>query len=225
MMNIVMLSILSVILALGTWLYLLYIGNGKDEETKVTWKELFKSRKAVHIYAAVMAVVLLSTVVVLCSVYKTNTIIWNVKMITILACIFCVAYVDYHEYIIPNKVILAGIIIRMMIWLFEFIVSPNTFFIIFKGDVIAAVIIVVFFLVCSFVIKEGIGMGDVKLMGLMALYHGLAGILSSIFFSMIAAFVGALFLLITHKKTKKDSIPFAPAILVGSVLAVVMTGL
>ena len=139
--------------------------------------------------------------------------------------IFPAAFIDYKEHIIPNKIIGSAILLRIVIWIIEAFIDVEKFLSVLKGDIIASVIIVVFFFLCSLIVKNGIGMGDVKLMGIMALYQGLTGIMSSLFFSMLVAFVEAIVLLITHKKNRKDAIAFAPAVLVGTILAVAMAGL
>lgn len=224
-MNIVILSGISIVLTISTWIYLL-IQYTESEKRKV--REIFKSIKkslSVNIYSACMVLILIVLSVVLESLYKSNILTWNIKLIVLAGLMFPAAYIDYKEHIIPNLIIIVGIIIRMVIWLVEFFTNTSRFWIILKGDIIACVIVIAFFLICSFIVKNGIGMGDIKLMGLMALYQGMTGIMSSLFFSMLIAFIIAIVLLIVHRKTRKDTIPFAPSVLLGTICAIAMTGL
>ena len=77
----------------------------------------------------------------------------------------------------------------------------------------------------SLLIKGAIGMGDVKLFSVMALYLGLEGIWPAIFCSLIVSFFVAVFSLVTKRAKRKDNIPFAPAILIGTYLSVFLTGI
>ena len=56
-------------------------------------------------------------------------------------------------------------------------------------------------------------------------YHGLTGVFSQLFFSLLVAFILSIYLLIKKVKKGKDSIAFAPAMLVGCVIATILTGL
>lgn len=224
-MNIFILSIVSLLLAIGVWIYLHIISIDKENKTFNGFIVAVKAGRAVNIYSMIVLIVLLVLGIELELVYKNNLLTWNIKMLVLTGLIFPAAFIDYKEHIIPNKIIIIGILLRIVIWLVEVFNNPEKFFAIFKGDIIACVMIVAFFFICSLIVKNGIGMGDVKLMGMMALYQGLTGIMSSLFFSMLVAFFEALVLLITHKKNRKDTIAFAPAVLAGTIAAVAMTGL
>lgn len=224
-MNIFILSIVSLLLAIGVWIYLHIISIDKENKTFNGFIAAVKAGRAVNIYSMIVLIVLLVLGIELELVYKNNLLTWNIKMLVLTGLIFPAAFIDYKEHIIPNKIIIMGILLRIVIWLVEVFNNPEKFFAIFKGDIIACVMVVAFFFICSLIVKNGIGMGDVKLMGMMALYQGLTGIMSSLFFSMLVAFFEALVLLITHKKNRKDAIAFAPAVLAGTIAAVAMTGL
>ena len=66
--------------------------------------------------------------------------------------------------------------------------------------------------------SKGIGMGDIKLFGLMALYTGAFFVYSVLFVSvLLGAIIGIVMLLCFHKG-KKTTIPFAPLILIGYIV-------
>ena len=84
------------------------------------------------------------------------------------------------------------------------------------------------FVVCMFfllMMKNSIGMGDIKLFMVMGLYLGLYSMIDAIMSSLVLAFICAVVLLLTRKKGKKDSLPFAPAVLAGTYLSVFLTGI
>lgn len=224
-MNIFILMVVAVLLTIGSWCYLHIVNIEKENRNLSGIINAVKADKFINIYSIITLVILVGLGIELELIYKNNLLIWNIKLLVLTGIIFPAAFIDYKEHIIPNKIIGSAILLRIVIWIIEAFIDVERFLAVLKGDIIASVIIVVFFFLCSLIVKNGIGMGDVKLMGIMALYQGLTGIMSSLFFSMLVAFVEAIVLLITHKKNRKDAIAFAPAVLVGTILAVAMTGL
>lgn len=224
-MNIFILMVVAVLVTIGSWCYLHIVNIEKENRNLSGIINAVKADKFINIYSIITLVILVGLGIELELIYKNNLLTWNIKLLVLTGIIFPAAFIDYKEHIIPNKIIGSAILLRIVIWIIEAFIDVEKFLSVLKGDIIASVIIVVFFFLCSLIVKNGIGMGDVKLMGIMALYQGLTGIMSSLFFSMLVAFVEAIVLLITHKKNRKDAIAFAPAVLVGTILAVAMTGL
>ena len=74
-------------------------------------------------------------------------------------------------------------------------------------------------------IKNGIGFGDMKLFIVMGLMLGLDGIWGAVFLALIVSFLIAAFALITKKKTRKDAIPFGPALVIGTYLSICLSGM
>ena len=208
-MNIFILMVVAVLLTIGSWCYLHIVNIEKENRNLSGIINAVKDDKFINIYSIITLVVLVGLGIELELIYKNNLLIWNIKLLVLTGIIFPAAFIDYKEHIIPNKIIGSAILLRIVIWIIEAFIDVERFLSVLKGDIIASVIIVVFFFLCSLIVKNGIGMGDVKLMGIMALYQGLTGIMSSLFFSMLVAFVEAIVLLITHKKNRKDAIASA----------------
>ena len=78
---------------------------------------------------------------------------------------------------------------------------------------------------CTLLMKNSVGAGDMKLFVVMGLLLGMHGIWGAIFASLIVSFVVAIVLLVSKKKTRKDAIPFGPALVVGTFLSVFLTGM
>ena len=93
------------------------------------------------------------------------------------------------------------------------------------SDFLACLIVVALFLIGVVIVKSGLGMGDIKLLLVMCLFQGFYGAVSSVFCSLLVAFFISIIALITKKKTRKDTLPFAPAILAGTYLSVFLTGM
>lgn len=176
-------------------------------------------------FLIVMLLSLCGMAVALETIYTENTLVTNAKLLTLLAILFAAASVDARQQIIPNMLVLAGLALRVVFWCLELVTVPDQFLDIIKDDLLACLLVLVFWVVGVLLIKGGIGMGDIKLMLVMCLYQGFAGVVSSLFCSLFAAFVYAIVVLIMRRKTRKDSVAFAPSILLGTLLSVYLTGM
>ena len=107
----------------------------------------------------------------------------------------------------------------------ELVTMKKEFFSTFKECMLSCLAIGVFLIIVHFVFKNSIGMGDIKLLMVMALYEGFFGSFCAIFFSMIIVCILGIALMIAKKKGRKDVLPFAPAVLVGTCLSIIMTGI
>lgn len=176
-------------------------------------------------FLIVMFLALCAVAVVLARIYPSNSLIDNGKLLVLLALLFVAASVDARQRIIPNAVVLAGLALRAVFWIMELVTAPSSFWNIMKNDLLACLLVVAFFVVGVLLVKGGIGMGDIKLMLVMCLFQGFYGVVSSLFCSLFVAFVYAIVVLLARKKTRKDSVAFAPAILLGTILSIVLTGM
>ena len=85
--------------------------------------------------------------------------------------------------------------------------------------VLGALIISLFFLFLIFITKgRGMGFGDVKLGFLIGLINGFPFGIFSIFLGFVIGAVYSLLLMAVKKKTMKDTIPFGPFLIIGSVV-------
>ena len=177
------------------------------------------------VFLIVMLLSLCAISVSLELIFVSNTLIDNAKLLALLAILFVAANVDARHRIIPNVLVLTGLVLRIVFWLIELFTSPSTFWGIMKNDLLACLLVVAFFIVGVLLVKGGIGMGDIKLMLVMCLFQGFYGVVSSLFCSLFVAFIYAIIVLLFKKKSKKDSVAFAPAILLGTVISVFLTGI
>lgn len=188
-------------------------------------KEEGINKKHLLTYLGIMEVFLIIFCIILHIQYSNYQYIHILKMVCLVSFIVPLAWKDYNERIIPNKIILVMLIFRMIYLIPEFYVYQNKFFDILKDNVLAFIFIGAFLILVQLLFKNSIGMGDIKLMIIMAFYQGFSGVFSSIFFSMIMICIFGIILLILKKKTRKDTLPFAPAILIGSYVSILMTGM
>lgn len=192
-------------------------------ETGLEREDIWSSReKGILIAGAVMV---LELSVWLAVEYPSNLIVDNIRLITLVSLILPCAITDYRDMIIPNMVILAGLGLRVILYLAELMLYSNGMFAILTNDLIGAGAILIFCLIGRMLVRDGLGMGDVKLLLILALFQGFTDMVSSLFFSLFIIFVAAIVLMITGKKTKKDTMPFAPAIFLGTWISIFMTGM
>lgn len=88
-----------------------------------------------------------------------------------------------------------------------------------NAAIAAAVLLLVRFVYRAARKREGIGMGDVKLLAMMAAYLGLPLTLFAFFLAAVSAAVHALVLLGRRKVTKTDPIAFGSFLAVGGIVA------
>lgn len=157
--------------------------------------------------------------------FPSDTYIHQIKMQFLIAVLFALAFVDYRYKIIPNKVLLICLLIRIFFLVGEFIFEKNMFFDILKSIGIGIVVFGVFLFICCLITKGGIGMGDIKLLMIMVLFQGFTSCLASVFVSMLICFIVSLILIILKKKKMKDTLPLVPSILIGTYISIAITGM
>ncbi|MDY4112429.1 MAG: prepilin peptidase [Roseburia sp.] len=150
--------------------------------------------------------------------------IYAVKRLCVIGLLWPIAESDYQEMRIPNKVILIGLLIRLLILVAEGVFYGISVWGTWANEGIAAIAAAVLCFVCILISKGSMGMGDIKLMIMMALFLGIEGMCYAMFMAVFFAFIVAVILLISKRKGRKDAIPFAPFILAGTLAAIILSG-
>ncbi len=73
-----------------------------------------------------------------------------------------------------------------------------------------------FFLALRLIYPRGMGMGDVKLAGVIGLVIGFPGVVSALFVGILAGGVAALAVLIVHRGRRGQSMAYAPYLVIGA---------
>ena len=181
--------------------------------------------KGVIVYSICMVLITLAIAVVLQKVYKDNSLVFNVKRICLLSILWPIALIDFQSRRIPNEFIIFGLVCRGLLILPELLHSKNSGGITILTELIASGAIVLAAVFCRLCIKNSVGIGDIKLFIIMGLLLGLDGIWSSIFMALLVSFIISIVLIVSKKKTRKDTIPCGPAIVIGTYLSVFFTGM
>ncbi|SHO52820.1 prepilin peptidase [Anaerocolumna xylanovorans] len=214
------------ILLIGVIVYLSWDKMKETAGFKQKWAVLCGEEDKKKLYWLVMLCAGIILMVWMQMLYgdRSNLSMGQIKVLTLVMILFACAWTDMEKYIIPNFIILIGAGIRLLYYIPELILYQAGFFSVLKDDLIGILVVAAFLLIGLLIVRSGLGMGDVKLLLVMAFYQGLTGIISSLFFSLLIAFVGSVYLLVTKKKKRKDTIPFAPFILAGTYLSIILTG-
>ena len=184
----------------------------------------FPSEKKKIIYCTVMLLYTIGLVMVLQLVYTGDTVVSDVKTIALASLMWPMAAIDYQSLRIPNKLVLLGLIYRAIILIFEllFFREGLLYTLLFEG--IGAIAIGALLLLSLIVIKNGIGMGDIKFFMLMGLFLGVYRLISAVLLSLFIALGISLYKLIVKKEGKKTQFAFGPVIAVGSLISFILFG-
>lgn len=216
------LLLLSILFSAMSYIYIQLTENAKSDDgfSIVALKPTSLKNTLWYLTTLVFGI---ATVLMLSLFYKADSV-FIAKRIFLIALLSPIALTDYKTMKIPNRLICVGLIARVLFilpeiflvegWLSELISSA-----------VAAVFGIVICIVCYFLSKGSFGMGDCKLLIMMGLILGVQGFCYSMFFSAFIAFFGALYLLLTKKKNRKDAIPFAPYIFIGTFISLLLSGM
>ncbi len=126
-----------------------------------------------------------------------------------------VTFYDLKSLIIPDGVIIAGVTVGLVLL---FLNKDNSLITV----ILASCVMGGLGLGISLLTKGGLGLGDVKLMATLAIYMGLWNVISVALVASVLSGVVGLFLLVAGKANKKTFIPFAPFVLVSTVVLLIV---
>lgn len=134
----------------------------------------------------------------------------------------CVFFTDLELLTIPNLcslVLLGG---RAVSVLLEFLILPETAVSWLLNSLIALAVSFAVLYLMNRLTRGGIGMGDVKLYSSLGFLCGVRAVVYTLLFSFLLCAVLSVILILTKKKTMKDSLPMGPFIWAGYGLAVIL---
>lgn len=140
----------------------------------------------------------------------------------ILECTALVTVTDFRKQIIPNRIMLMALYLRGLLLIPEFIVFREDILSILIRNLVACIVPTVLLIMGLLIMKNSIGMGDVKLLFIIALFSDFLFVFNALFYALVVAFIVSVVLLLTKKIKAKGTIAFAPFLLVGVYLAVIL---
>ena len=131
--------------------------------------------------------------------------------------LFC-AFRDWREGIIPNRYLIRGIEIRIFLLLPEVWLSGFDSILQLFNKAGISILILLSGILIRKMTRNGIGMGDIKLLAVMFLFLPAVVWMTSVMFaSVIGLLIGIVF---GGEKGKRERIPFAPAIFAGTMIGI-----
>ena len=207
----IILTVLSMILLYKQW-------------TKLS-QDNIKMPKWMKIYSIIILLSLIAIILIRQSVYEDTDVCDVARDMMIVSLLWVAAAIDKKFYKIPNGIIITGIVYWIAATIYDLFTQSEVCLGNVISELIAVAIIILVVGICLLLMKNSIGMGVLKLLLLVAAFFGLADMLTAVFLSLLVAFVASLVFLIRKTKTRQDVIPFAPFMLTGTMLAIILTGI
>ena len=216
--------ILCGVMANGAAAGLLHREIRKNRDQYKRWKE-GKPPSAFWGYSGGMIALAMGLTIFLYCFYGDNTFLFTVKCVILLALLWPVAYTDFETMRIPNLFVAGGLAARVLVLAAELLFEREDLLPAILSEAAASVILFLVAALCALIVKNSIGGGDMKLFIVMGLFLGLQGTWGAMFLSLVVSFVIAVVVLVSKKKSRKDAIPFGPALMIGTYLSIFLTGM
>lgn len=140
----------------------------------------------------------------------TNTLF---SLLLLTSFLIVISFIDYKYFLIPNKMIIVGFGLGFLAHLLFPTIS-------WQNIVLGVLVGGGSLYLLAVLSKGGMGGGDIKLAALIGFYLGWQKVLQALFFGALVGSVFGLVMLLTHKITRKDPIPFGPFLSVGVFLTI-----
>ena len=128
-------------------------------------------------------------------------------------------FIDMRAQIIPNGLNMVGFLVGIVYMYTKLITNVTAGLDLLFGMFVGAGI---FLLIALFALvaykKEGMGLGDVKLMGMLGLFFGVKNIFQIFILSFTVGAIVSVFLLVTKIKKTDDYIAFGPFIVIATII-------
>lgn len=131
----------------------------------------------------------------------------------IVAVLIAAAFIDIRTRRIPDRLVLAAATAGLLLMSVD---SGKSWIDSLAGGLVSGVVM----LIIRMITRNGLGLGDVKLLGCTGIYLGLEGALSSMVVAVVLSGIFSLVLICIKRENRKSEIPFAPFILAGTLAAV-----
>jgi leader peptidase (prepilin peptidase)/N-methyltransferase len=133
--------------------------------------------------------------------------------VILISSLIVVSFIDIKYQIIPNEITFSFISLGLIL---SIIFNHISFINSLLGLVIPAGLL----LLIAFIYKKGMGIGDVKLIGMIGVFIGWQYALISIFIGALFGSIYGIYMMVSGAMTRKTRIPFGPFISLGAVIMI-----
>lgn len=216
-MSIILYNILVAVVGLAMSPFIRALTERYSEEKKIFTKEFWNDVK----FDSKIAVSTSMAFIILLFVFGPGAeFVINAFVSVLLIISF---FVDLKAQIIPNETNFIGFLVGIILTFIKFMINGAAGLDAILGMVAGAGI---FLLIAFFSLlvykKVGMGLGDVKLMGMLGLFFGLANTIQIFVLSFLIGAIVSIFLLITKIKKSDEYIPFGPFIVMASFITMII---
>ncbi len=198
----------------GGMFYVRHYFREKEVKVSDTQKKLFIAG-AVLFYAVTAALMAAFTSP------KDSTVFVFARDIVLMHCLFYIAAIDLKLKLIPNRALLAMLIGWAVLTAGQMIAEGWSAGVL-ADSILGCVIAGGIFFIGNLISRNGMGMGDVKLMAAAGLYLGFNKVMGLVFWALFLAVIVGIALMIAKKAKIKTTLPLAPFFLCGSVVSNVL---
>lgn len=150
------------------------------------------------------------------------TLIAILKIAIVFSVLSIVVVTDINAHIIPNYCSVIFFAARLVFFVMELYLYKELAFSGLLSSVISAGVCFSFLMISSWITHGGIGYGDIKFFTSLGFLCGIHTAVFTLLFSMLFCALVSGALLLTKKKSIKDSIPMGPFILAGFYTVVIL---
>lgn len=192
----------------------------ENEKVPVVLKRLTRSP---GVWLAVMWASNMILALFLTTVYAAKPLA-VLRMVCLCTVLYACAWTDCRAYLIFNKILLAALLVCIGLFLIEACLEPVNVRYTLIGSGICAAALLLAGLLCRVLVPGSVGFGDLKLFIILGLFLGADSTWSAIFYTLLASFAVSVCLLVTKRASRKSVMPFAPFLLLGTLLSAFLNG-
>ena len=216
-MSIILYNILVAVVGLAMSPFITALIERYSEEKKIFTKEFWNDVK----FDTKVAVSISIAFIVLLFVFGPGVDFVINAFVTILLIISF--FVDLKAQIIPNETNFIGFLVGIVLAFVKFTIDGALGLNAIIGMIAGAGIFLLIALFSLLVYKKvGMGLGDVKLMGMLGLFFGFANTVQIFVLSFLIGAIISIFLLVTKIKKSDEYIPFGPFIVMASFITMII---
>lgn len=167
------------------------------------------------------SVLLTFLVAVLSKIYSENIVEFS-KIMVIFQVLFCASVIDYRKKIIPNALLGIGALLRLLCYVAECLYLKVECRSLMLHDLFGLVMGAGTLFLIYFFSKGSVGLGDVKLFGILGMYLGFSFTFRILFLAVMFSALCAMYLLFIKHKSRKYSLAFAPFVFAGFLVSLLV---
>lgn len=161
-----------------------------------------------------------ASIMAYCYLYKNDLFIRSIMNAGVFTWLAILGYIDFKEKIIPNSMILVGLVAWAILVMVDIFLGGTPVRSILTYSCIGGFAVGGVLLIISLIAKSALGMGDVKMFFVVGLLYGLNDTYSILLFTIFIMAIFSIILLLSKKATRKTSLPMAPFTVVGFIVSI-----